>query len=137
VAELDDLSEMNKLLKQEIAHRRRAEEANATFAAIVENSNDGIIGQKLDGTIVTWNKGAERIFGYTSEEACGRPISILSPPESTDENSRIVQAIRRGEMVQHFETVRVRKDGRRIDVSLTVSPIRDSTGHMRMTRQRE
>src|SRR6187455_1665045 len=84
------LAEVNELLKQEIAHRRRAEEANATFAAIVENSTDSIIGQKLDGTIVTWNKGAEQIFGYTADEACGRPISILFPPELIDEQSRIV-----------------------------------------------
>src|SRR5687768_18504361 len=69
------LADVNKLLKQEIAHRRRAEEANAKFAAIVENSTDSIIGQKLDGTIVTWNKGAEHIFGYTADEACGRSIS--------------------------------------------------------------
>jgi PAS domain S-box-containing protein len=124
------LAEANRLLKQEIAHRRRAEEANATFAAIVENSSDAIIGQKLDGTIVTWNKGAEQIFGYTSEEACGRPVSILAPPERIDETTRIVQAIRRGEMVQPFETERVRKDGSRIQISLAVSPIRDATGRI-------
>src|SRR3954466_7170488 len=97
------LAEMNRLLKQEVAQRRRAEEANATFAAIVENSSDAIVGQKLDGTIVTWNKGAEQIFGYTSEEACGRPVSILAPPDRIDETTRIVQAIRRGEIVQPFE----------------------------------
>jgi PAS domain S-box-containing protein len=128
VAESEDLSEINRLLKQEIAHRRRAEEANATFAAIVEHSNDGIIGQKLDGTIVTWNNGAQRIFGYTAEEAIGRPISILSPADNSDEPSHIVQAIRRGEVVQHFETAGLRKDGTEIKVSLTVSPIRDSAG---------
>jgi two-component system, LuxR family, sensor kinase FixL len=122
------LAEVNRLLKQEIAHRRRAEEANATFAAIVENSSDAIIGQKLDGTIVTWNKGAEQIYGYTSEEACGRSITILAPPERIDETTRIVQAIRRGQVVNPFETERVTKDGRRIQISLTVSPIRDSTG---------
>ena len=124
------LADVNKLLKQEIAHRRRAEEANATFAAIVENSTDSIVGQKLDGTIVTWNKGAEQIFGYTADEACGRPISILFPPELVDEQSRIVQCIRRGEIVRPFETERVRKDGTRIAVSLAVSPIRDSAGRV-------
>src|SRR4051794_23118307 len=87
-----ELAEVNKLLKQEIAHRRRAEEANAKFAAIVENSSDAIIGQKLDGTIVTWNKGAERIFGYTSDEACGRDVSIISSPELLDESARIIAA---------------------------------------------
>ncbi len=125
-----ELAQVNKLLKQEIAHRRRAEEANAKFAAIVENSNDAIIGQKLDGTIVTWNKGAEQIFGHTTDEACGRSVSILAPPDRIDESARMIQAIRRGELVQHFETERLRKDGRRIDVSLTVSPIRDSTGRI-------
>ena len=79
--EPQDLAQVNSLLKQEIAHRRRAEEANAKFAAIVESSSDAIIGQKLAGTIVTWNKGAEQIFGYTSEEACGRSVSILAPPD--------------------------------------------------------
>lgn len=91
-----ELSEVNNLLKQEIAHRRRAEEANATFAAIVEHSNDAIIGTKLDGTIVTWNSGAERMFGYTAEEARGRPIAILAPPQLVDETARIVQALKRG-----------------------------------------
>jgi PAS domain S-box-containing protein len=124
------LADVNKLLKQEIAHRRRAEEANATFAAIVENSTDAIIGQKLDGTIVTWNKGAEQIFGYTADEARGRLISMIFPAEAVDEQSRIVQCIRRGEIVPPFETERVRKDGTRIQVSLTVSPIRDSTGRI-------
>jgi two-component system, LuxR family, sensor kinase FixL len=124
------LADVNKLLKQEIAHRRRAEEANAKFAAIVENSTDSIIGQKLDGTIVTWNKGAEAIFGYTADEACGRPISILFPQETIDEQARIFQSIRRGDVVPPFETERVRKDGTRIQVSLTVSPIRDSTGRV-------
>ncbi|HEY7091321.1 MAG TPA: PAS domain S-box protein, partial [Tepidisphaeraceae bacterium] len=125
-----ELAEVNKLLKHEIAHRRRAEEANAKFAAIVENSSDAIIGQKLDGTIVTWNKGAEHIFGYISEEICGRAVSILSPANRVDEASRIVRAIRRGEVVQHFETEGVRKDETLIQVSLTVSPICDSTGRV-------
>jgi two-component system, LuxR family, sensor kinase FixL len=124
------LAEVNKLLKQEIAHRRRTEEANAKFAAIVENSTDAIIGQKLDGTIVTWNKGAEQIFGYTAEETCGRLIQMIFPAEAVGEQSRIVQCIRRGEIVPPFETERVRKDGTRIQVSLTVSPIRDSTGRV-------
>lgn len=126
----DPIAVANKLLKQEIAYRRRAEEANAKFAAIVANSNDAIIGQKLDGTIVTWNKGAEQIFGYTAEEACGRPVSILAPPDQIDEPSRIIQAIRHGDVVEHFETERIKKDRTRIHISLTVSPIRDSTGRV-------
>jgi len=119
-----------KSLKQETAYRRRAEEANAKFAAIVENSTDAIIGQKLDGTIVTWNHGAERIFGYTADEACGQAISLVFPAESIEEQARIVQSIRRGEIVPPFETERIRKDGTRIQVSLTVSPIRDPAGRV-------
>ena len=119
-----------KSLRREIAYRRRAEEANAKFAAIIENSTDAIIGQKLDGTIVTWNCGAERIFGYTADEACGRHVSLLFPAESVEEQSRVVQCVRRGEIVPPFETERIRKDGTRIQVSLTVSPIRDSTGRV-------
>ena len=124
------LADVNKLLKQEIAHRRRAEEANATFAAIVENSTDAIIGQNLDGTIVTWNRGAEQIFGYTAAEACGRDISILFPAELVSEQTRIVQCIRRGDVVPPFETERIRKDGTRIQLSLTVSPIRAAGGRI-------
>jgi PAS domain S-box-containing protein len=129
-ADAANLADLNKVLKQEIAFRRRAEESNATFAAIVENSTDAIIGQKLDGTIVTWNKGAEQLFGHTADEACGCPISIIFPAEAIGEQSRIVQCIRRGEVVPPFETERVRKDGTRMQVSLTVSPIRDSTGRI-------
>jgi PAS domain S-box-containing protein len=125
-----ELAELNELLKQEVAHRRHAEEANAKLAAIVEHSNDAIIGQKLDGTIVTWNKGAERVFGYTADEACGLSISILVPPECSDESARLMQAIRRAMPVENFETQRVRKDGTRIEVSLTISPIRDSSGRV-------
>jgi len=121
-----ELAEANRLLKQEIGQRRRAEEANAKFAAIVESSSDAIIGQKLDGTIATWNAGAERIFGYTAEEARGRPIGILSPPDHSEEAPQIIQAIRRGEPVQNIETERIRKDGERIQVSLTISPIKDA-----------
>jgi PAS domain S-box-containing protein len=124
------LAEVNRQLKQEVAHRRRAEEANATYAAIVENSTDAIIGQKLDGTIVTWNKGAQSIFGYSADEACGRPVSILAPPEFMDETSRIVHAIRRGETLPAFETERVRKDGTRIQIFLSISPIRDADGRI-------
>ena len=125
-----ELAEAKKQLKQEIGHRRRAEEASAKFAAIVESSNDAIVGQKLDGTIVTWNAAAERMFGYTAEEARGQSVSILLPPDRADEMPRIIQAIRRGEPVQHYETERVCKDGTRIHVSLTVSPIKDAAGRI-------
>ena len=105
-----------------------AEEERARLAAIVESSDDAIIGKTLEGTITSWNKGAERIYGYSAEEAAGEPISMLVPTERPDEVPEILQKIRRGEKVEHFETVRMTKDGRRLDISLTVSPIKDIEG---------
>jgi PAS domain S-box-containing protein len=105
-----------------------AEEERARLAAIVESSDDAIIGKTLEGTITSWNKGAERIYGYSAEEAVGEPISMLVPTERPDEVPEILQKIRRGEKVEHFETVRMTKDGRRLDISLTVSPIKDIEG---------
>src|SRR4051812_15972972 len=125
----EDHDEANRRT-QEAGYRHRAEEANAKFAAIVEFSNDAIIGHKLDGTIVTWNQAAERIFAYTEDEMRGLSISILSPTDRADETPQIIQSIRRGELVQHFETQRLRKDGAVIDVSLTVSPIKDAAGRI-------
>lgn len=129
-AQAAELAEANRLLKQEIGHRRKAEESNAKFAAIVEHSTDAIIAHKLDGTVVTWNAGAERIFKYTAEEMRGLSVAVLSPPERSDELSRLVQQIRLSEIVQHFETQRVRKDGAVIDVAVTVSPIKDAAGRI-------
>src|SRR5215211_9502876 len=107
---------------------KRSEEESARLAAIVESSDDVIIGKTLEGIITSWNKGAERIYGYSAEEAVGQPISMLVPPERPNEIPRILESIRRGEKVDHFETVRMTKDGRRLDISLTVSPIRNSSG---------
>ena len=104
------------------------EEARAWLAAIVDSSDDAIISKTLDGTITAWNRGAEKIFGYSSSEVVGKPMLMLFPPERVDEESDILARIRRGESVEHFETVRVRKDGRKIDVSATISPIKDSCG---------
>lgn len=115
---------------RDITERKRAEEDRSHLAAIVESSDDAIIGKDLDGTITTWNAGAERIYGYPAAEARGRPISLIVPPDHHDEVPDILQRIQRGERVHHFETVRVRKDGRRIDVSLTVSPIKDPAGRI-------
>src|SRR5882724_3007362 len=98
------------------------------LAAIVESSDDAIISKSLDGTIVSWNAGAEKIFGYSAGEAMGNPITRLIPSELAAEEPRILEKLGRGERIQHFETVRLRKDGSRIDVSLTVSPIKDATG---------
>jgi PAS domain S-box-containing protein len=103
-------------------------EPEAFLAAIVESSDDAIIGKTLDGQIRTWNAGAERVFGYTAEEAIGKSITILMPPERLHEESTIVATLSRGLRIDHYETERVRKDGQRIHVSLSVSPIRDATG---------
>jgi PAS domain S-box-containing protein len=98
------------------------------LAAIVESSDDAIIGKTLDGRIRTWNAGAERVFGYTAEEAIGRSITMLMPPDRVHEEAMIVATLSRGERIDHYETERVTKDGRRIHISLSVSPIRDATG---------
>ncbi len=108
-----------------ITDRKKAEEINLKLAAIVENSDDAITGKTLDGTIISWNKGAERIYSYTSKEIIGKPISILVPSDRPDEVSGILERIKAGDLIDHFETVRVRKDGEEINISLTISPIKD------------
>jgi len=100
----------------------------AQLAAIVESSDDAIISKDLKGIVTSWNRGAERIFGYSKEEMIGRPIAILASPGGQDEMSRILEKIARGELIDHFETTRRTKDGRDIHISLTISPIRDSEG---------
>jgi PAS domain S-box-containing protein len=102
--------------------------ADSKLAAIVESSDDIIIGKSLEGIITSWNRGAEKIYGYMAAEVTGRHISILAPPERYQEMEEILEKIRRGERVDHSNTVRVRKDGRRIDIALTVSPIKDTDG---------
>jgi PAS domain S-box-containing protein len=98
------------------------------LAAIVDSSDDAIIGKTLDGTIISWNKGAERIYGYTAEEVIGRPISVLIPPDRPDELPSILARLARGERIDHYLTKRKRKDGQVIDVSVTISPVQDETG---------
>jgi two-component system, LuxR family, sensor kinase FixL len=100
------------------------------LAAIVESAEDAIIGKRLDGMVTSWNKSAERIFGYRADEMVGQPIAVLAVPDTADEMSRILDAIRRGERIAHYETRRRRKDGRIIDVALTISPVRDATGRI-------
>jgi two-component system sensor kinase FixL len=100
------------------------------LASIVESSQDAVIGKTLDGLITSWNKAAEEIFGYPAREIVGQPIVILFPPELAAEEPMILEKVRRGERIEHYETVRLRQDGRRLDVSLTVSPIRDATGQV-------
>lgn len=112
----------------DLERARQAEQVALQLSAIVTSSDDAIIGKTLDGTIVSWNAGAERMYGYSASEMLGRPISRLVPPVLADETPAILERLQRGERVEHLETVRVRKDGRRIDVSLTISPIRDAAG---------
>jgi PAS domain S-box-containing protein len=100
------------------------------YAAIVESSDDAILSKDLNGVILSWNQGAERLFGYSSEEAIGKPITMIIPLDRREEEPAFLDKIRRGERVQHFETVRQRKDGSFIDISLTISPIRDARGHI-------
>ena len=104
--------------------------AKAYLAALVDSADDAIISKDLNGVIQSCNGGAERLFGYSAEELIGKPVRILIPPERQSEEDEILARLRRGERVQHFETVRVTKGGRRIDVSLTISPVRDETGRV-------
>jgi len=122
------LQEVNHDLELEIAERQRTEEVRGRLAAVVESSDDAIISKTLDGTITAWNPGAEKLFGYSSLEAVGKPMRMLLPPERAQEESAILARIGYGERVDHFETVRVRKDGKRVDVSVTISPIKNSSG---------
>jgi PAS domain S-box-containing protein len=115
-------------INRDITERRQAEEVREWLAAIVESSDDAIISKTLDGIVTAWNGGAEKLFGYSSAEAVGRPVLMLVPEERVKEEVEILGRIAHGEGVEHFETVRVRKDGTRIDVSVTVSPIRDGNG---------
>ena len=100
------------------------------LASIVESSQDAVIGKSLDGVVTSWNRAAEEIFGYRASEIVGHPIMILFPPELADEEPMILERLRRGERIEHYETVRLAKDGRRVDVSLTVSPIRSVSGRV-------
>ena len=116
------------LVFRDVSERRRADLSRAHLAAIVDSSDDAIVSKTLQSVILSWNKGAERLFGYSAGEAIGQPITMLLPPDRRDEEQRILERIIRGEHIEHFETVRVCKDGRRIDISLTISPIRDAGG---------
>jgi diguanylate cyclase (GGDEF)-like protein/PAS domain S-box-containing protein len=113
----------------ERAKRERAEEERARLAAIVEHSEDAILAKTPDGTITSWNRGAQRLFGYTKEEIVGQPDYVLIPPDRRDEESEMLEKIERGEIIELHETQRMAKDGRIIDVLLTVSPIKDSMGN--------
>ena len=116
--------------EMDITERKQAEEVLGRLAAIVESSDDAIIGKTLDGVITSWNSGAQRLFGYSAEEAIGQPVSLVVPPDRHDELLGILSLLERGERVEHLETVRVRKDGVRLDVSVSSSPIRDGAGRV-------
>jgi len=115
-------------IRADITERKRVEEVRERLAAVVESSEDAIISKTLEGMINSWNRGAQKVFGYSAAEAVGQPMLMLMPPDRVGEESDILASIRCGESVEHFETVRVRKDGTHIDVSATISPIRDSSG---------
>ena len=115
---------------RDVTERTRAEEVRSKLAEIVESSDDAIFSRTLGGTITSWNKGAEVIFGYRPDEIMGKPASMLAPSDHIDEFAVILPRVGQGEKIAHFETVRVRKDGCRIDVSLTISPIRNAAGEV-------
>ena len=116
--------------QQDITERKQGEQARSRLAAIVESSDDAILSKTLDGIVTSWNRGAQAIYGYSVEEIVGKPIFVLAPPDRYNEISDILEKVRRGEHIDHYETVRLKKDGDRINVSITVSPIIDSVGNV-------
>jgi PAS domain S-box-containing protein len=123
------LGSVDQLLLEELPGLRlKADKAIGLLAAIVDSSDDAIVSKNLDGIITSWNKGAERIFGYTAEEAIGQHITLIIPSDRRDEERDILARLKRGERVDHFETVRVRKDRTLLDISLTISPVKDAAG---------
>jgi PAS domain S-box-containing protein len=122
----DSLSQ--SLLDELPALRLKADKAIGLLAAIVDSSDDAIVSKTLDGVITSWNAGAERLFGYTASEAVGRHISLIIPLNRRDEERVIIERIKRGERIEHFDTVRIRKDKTTLDISLTISPVRDASG---------
>jgi len=114
----------------DVSDRREIERAAQRLSAIVESAEDAILAKDLNGVITDWNSGAERLFGYVADEVVGKPVTILIPPDRLDEEPEILRRIRRGERVEHFDTVRRRKDGSLIDIGLTISPIRNTAGQI-------
>jgi two-component system CheB/CheR fusion protein len=125
---LGTMAVMSTLIAALVAERKRDETVLVRLASIVESSDDAIVGKTLDGVVTSWNAGAERLFGYSAAEAVGQPISIVIPPDRPNELVRILPQIRRGEHVEPYETVRMRKDGTRVQTSITVSPVLDPSG---------
>lgn len=125
---IHELQQKAHSLEVEIAERKAAEKALQRMAAIVESSNDAILSKDLEGIITSWNPAAERLFGYKAAEVIGQPVTLLFPADRQEEFAQIMERIRRGERVDHYETLRQRKDGTLLNVSVTVSPIKESTG---------
>ncbi|MGH9667619.1 MAG: PAS domain S-box protein, partial [Bryobacteraceae bacterium] len=115
-------------ISTDITERKRTEVERVLLAGIVESSDDAIISKSLDGIVMSWNAGAVKIFGYSATEMIGQPVSLLIPPDAPDEEPEILARIRRGESIDHYETIRIRKDGTPIHVSLSVSPLKDEAG---------
>ena len=129
---LDELGKPRQYvaIRADITARKVAEETLAKMAAIIESSDDAIVSKTLDGRIISWNRGAEKLFGWSAMEMVGRPMLLIFPPDRVGEEGEILARIARGDSVDHFETVRVRKDGRHIDVSVTISPVKDHQGRI-------
>lgn len=132
VAECDTSGKIRSVLEsnRDVTEANRAQEAQNRLAAIVESSDDAIVSKGLDGIITSWNRAAERIFGYAASEAIGQHITLIIPPDRKMEEDQILARIARGERIDHFQTVRRRKDGTQFDVSVTISPVRDSFGRI-------
>ena len=113
---------------RDVSERLRLEEERFRLAEIVESASDAIVGKNLDGLIQSWNSGAEKLFGYAAEEMIGQPITRLLPADRLDEETEILRILREGGRVEHFETVRLDKSGARIEISVSISPIRDAKG---------
>jgi PAS domain S-box-containing protein len=126
----DRVSPLVVAMVEDITEKKKAEETRFRYATIVESSQDAIASATLDGVITSWNPGAERIFGYSASEAIGNSVTILVPPELYDEENKILETLRTGSQISQFETVRITKAGKRIDVSLSISPIKDASGEV-------
>jgi diguanylate cyclase (GGDEF)-like protein/PAS domain S-box-containing protein len=118
-----------RCVTRDITELKRAESAVAYFKAMVESADDAILAKTLDGTITTWNAAATRLYGYAAEEVIGKPITLIVPPDHRDELIGVFESMRRGEHIEHYETTRMRKDGTRVEVSISISPILDADGH--------
>lgn len=118
------------VIARDITEKKVLDEQRRKLAAIIDSSDDAIISKTLEGIITSWNRGAEKIYGYAAEEVIGKPVSILIPPDSRDELPQLLKQVKGGNKVDHYESKRVRKDGKTVHVSVTISPIKDSTGNI-------